>query len=69
MKSWGFPGGAVVRRCKSGDASDTGSIPGSGSFLGIRNGNPYSRILDWRVPWTEESGRPQTTGLQTIRHD
>ena len=28
-----------------------------------------SRILDWRIPWTEEPGRLQSTGLQRVRHD
>ena len=39
----------------AGDIRDTGSIP--------RSGNPpkesmaaHSRILAWRVPWTEEPG-------------
>ena len=71
MKSWGFPGGAVVKNplASAGDARNTGSIPGSGRSLGIRNSNPYSSILAWRIPWTEESGRLQSMGLQTIRHD
>ena len=29
----------------------------------------HSSILAWRVPWTEESGRLQSMGLQRIRHD
>ena len=28
-----------------------------------------SRILAWRTPWTEESGRIQSMGLQTVRRD
>ena len=26
-------------------------------------------ILAWRSPWTEEPGRLQSVGLQTVRHD
>ena len=26
-------------------------------------------ILTWRIPWTEESGRLQTTELQRVRYD
>ena len=26
-------------------------------------------ILAWRIPWTEEPGGLQSTGLQTVRHD
>ena len=29
----------------------------------------HSRILAWRIPWREESGRPQFMGSQRIRHD
>ena len=29
----------------------------------------HSSILAWRIPWTEESGRLQSMGLQTVRHD
>ena len=37
-------------------------IPGGG------NGN-HSRILAWRIPWTEEPGELQSTGQQRIGHD
>ena len=29
----------------------------------------YSSILAWRIPWTEEPGRLQSTGFQRVRHD
>ena len=29
----------------------------------------YSSILAWRIPWTEELGRLQSTGSQGVRHD
>ena len=28
-----------------------------------------SRILVWRIPWTEEPGRLQSMGSQRVRHD
>ena len=28
-----------------------------------------SSILAWRIPWTEELGGPQSTGLQRVQHD
>ena len=28
-----------------------------------------SSILAWRIPWMEEPGRLQSTGLQRVRHD
>ena len=29
----------------------------------------HSSILTWRIPWTGEPGRLQSTGLQRVRHD
>ena len=29
----------------------------------------HSSILTWEIPWTEESGRVQSMGLQRVRHD
>ena len=29
----------------------------------------YSSILTGRIPWTEESGRLQSMGLQRVRHN
>ena len=29
----------------------------------------YSSILAWKIPWTEEPGRLQSTGLQRVRND
>ena len=38
----GFPGGSVGKKpaCIVGDAEDTGSIPGLGSFPGAKHSNP-----------------------------
>ena len=30
---------------------------------------PHSSTLVWKIPWTEESGSLQSTGLQRVRHD
>ena len=29
----------------------------------------HSRILAWRIPWTEEPGGLQSIGLQRVGHD
>ena len=29
----------------------------------------HSSILAWRIPWTEEPDRLQSTGLQRVGHD
>ena len=29
----------------------------------------HSRILAWKIPWTEKPGSLQSMGLQRVRHD
>ena len=29
----------------------------------------HSRILAWKIPWTEEPGKLQSMGLQRVGHD
>ena len=29
----------------------------------------HSNILAWKIPWTEEPGRPESLGSQRVRHD
>ena len=29
----------------------------------------HSRVLAWRIPWTEEPGGLQSIGSQRVRHD
>ena len=52
----------------AGDASDGGSIPGSGRSPeeGMAT---HSSILAWRIPWTEEPGGLQSIGSQRVGHD
>ena len=52
----------------AGDIRDVGSIPGSGRSLEegmVTN----SRILAWRILWTEEPGGLQSIGLERVGHD
>ena len=46
----------------AGDVRDVGSIPGLGRSLeeGMAT---HSRILAWKIPWTEEPGRLLSMGL------
>ena len=48
----GFPGGAVVKNppANTGDAKDTGSIPGLGRYPEVGQDN-CSSILAWKIPW------------------
>jgi len=56
----GFPGGSDGKESAC-NVGDLGLIPGSE--------RPHSRILVWRIPWTEEPGRLQSMGSQRVRHD
>ena len=29
----------------------------------------HSSILSWKIPWTEEPGKPQSLGLHRVEHD
>ena len=51
----------------AGDKRDMGLIPGLGRSPGIGNGKPLQYSL-WRIPWTEEVGRLQSTGSQRVGH-
>ena len=50
------------------DIRDRGLIPGSGRSPGGRHSNPL-QDSSWRIPWTEELGRLQYLGLQSVRHN
>ena len=49
----------------AGDEIDVGSISGLGRSLGGGNRNPFQYSC-LENSWTEESGRPQSTGLQRV---
>ena len=49
----------------AGDIRNAGSILGSGRSPGGGHAT-RSSILAWRILQTEEPGRPQFTGLQTV---
>ena len=52
----------------AGDIRDLGFIPGLGRSLeeGMAT---HSRILAWRIPWTEDPGGLQSIVLHTVGHD
>ena len=62
---WAFQVMLVVKNppARAGDATDLGSIPGSGRSLewGMAT---HSSILALKVPWTKEPGRLQSKGSQ-----
>ena len=62
-----FPSGSVIKNppANAGDASDAGSIPGSGRSLEEEMAT-HSSILDWKITWAEEAGRLLSIGLQRV---
>ena len=66
----GLPQGLSGKQstCNAGAAGDVGSIPGSERSPGGEHDN-HSSILAWRIPWTEETGRLQSIGLQRVGHN
>ena len=52
----------------SANAGDAGSILDQEDPL-EKEMATHSRILVWRTPWTEEPGRLQSIGSQTVGHD
>ena len=50
------------------NAGDPRSIPGLGRSPGEGKAT-HSSVLAWKIPWTEEPGRLQSTGSQRVGHD
>ena len=59
--SLGFPGGAVAKNPRQGDARDMGVTPGWGGPLEKGVATHFS-ILAWKPPWTEKPGWLQSKG-------
>ena len=55
----GFPDGTSGKEpaANAGDVRSAGLIPGWGRSPGGGHGNPF-QYFAWRIPWTEEPGRP-----------
>ena len=63
----GFPGSSVIKNPPA-NAGAVGSIPESERSPREGNGNP-SRIIAWKIPWTEDPGGLQSMRPQRVRHD
>ena len=63
----GFPGGSNGKEF-AGNAGDPVRSLGQEDPLG-KGMATHSSILAWRIPWTEESGGPQSIESQRDRHD
>ena len=60
--------GGEESTCQCRRHRDVSSIPGSGRSPGGGNGT-HSSVSAWEIPWTEEPGRLQSTGLQRAGRD
>ena len=58
----------VKKKKSSFNAGDLGSSLGQEDSL-EKGMATHSSILVWRIPWTEEPGGLQSTGLQRLRHN
>ena len=63
MMSVGFLGTSVVKNPPT-NTGDSGSNPGWRRSPGEGNGNPLQFFFAWEIPWTEEPGGLQSTGLE-----
>ena len=66
--------GAIIQPTASLVAQMVKNLPEMLEILGWEDppekGKPtHSRILTWRIPWTEEPGGLQSMGSQTVGHD
>ena len=71
ISSWGFPDGASgkelacqCRRCERWWVRSVGQKDPLEKGM-----STHSRILCWRIPWTEEPGGLQSMGLHRVGHD
>ena len=66
--SWDFPIGSAGKEppAYEGDTGNTGSNSVSAPRVGSGTPLPYSCL---KIHWTEEPGRPQSIGPQTVRHN
>ena len=64
----GYPGGSDGKE-SAYNGGNPSSIPGLGKSPGEGEMATHSSILAWRIPWTEEPRKLQSTGLQRFRHN
>ena len=66
----GFPGGSAVKTPPALQKMQETCVRSLGWEDPLEEGMAtHSSILAWGIPWTEEPGKLQSIGLQTVRHD
>ena len=61
-----FPGGSAVKNLSAMQETWVPSL-GQKDLL-EKEMATYSSFLAWEIPWTEESGGPQSMGSRRVRH-
>ena len=65
----GLPGGSMVKSPPAMQETPEKWVQSLGQEDSLEEEmTTHSSILVWKVPWTEEPGRLQPTGLQRVRH-
>ena len=63
----GFPGGSVIKNLPVMQEMWVRSLGQEDPLE--KEMATHSRILAWKIPWTEEPGRLQSIGSQRVRHN
>ena len=68
---WGFPHGSAVKNLPEMQESQEIDVGPNLSWEDPLEEDmaTHSSIFAWRIPWTEEPGRPQSITSQRVRHD
>ena len=67
MLCGGFPGGSVEKNLPAMQETSVQTLGWDDPLE--KEMATHSSILAWRIPWTEEPGRQQSTGSQRVRRD
>ena len=66
----GFPGGSAVKNPPAMQEMQETWVPSLGQEDPLEEGiATHSRILAWRISWTEKPGGLQSVGSRRVRHD
>ena len=66
----GFPGGSEVNNLPAMQEPQKMRVQSLGREGPLEEDMAsHSSILTWRIPWAEEPGGPESTGLQRVRHN
>ena len=69
LRNLGFPGGSVVKNLPAMQEMQETQAQSLGWEDPLeKEMATCSNILVWKIPWVEEPGRLQSTGLQRVEH-